>query len=162
MLRALTLAYCVLQILAGCSSTSNSNVTVDEEAYRGQLAAAVTPVGLSGATTIPAAERGRIQSQMIGGLEAADIFASVVPLSSPGQSNEAELIIDTNVVDGSYGAAGLEKVTLRVRARRKSTGEIGIDDNYKGRASRKRGAVEDALKDLTRDLERKYGETPVY
>lgn len=164
MLRALTLAFAVLLILAGCSSapTSNSNVSVDEEAYRGQLAAAVTPVGLSGGATMPAAERARIQSQIIAGLDAAGIFASVIPLSSPSQSNEAELIIDTSIVDGSYGGAGLERVTLRVRARRKSTGEIGIDDNYKGRVSRKTTAVADALDGVIRDLKRKYNKKPVY
>ena len=90
------------------------------------------------------------------------MFASVIPLSSPNQSNEAELIIDTSVVDGSYGGAGLERVTLRVRARRKSTGEVGIDDIYKGRASRKSSAAQGAIDDLIRDLRRKYKEKPVY
>lgn len=164
MLRALTLALAAPLVLAGCSSgpTYPSNVSVDEEAYRGQLAAAVTPVGLSGGLALPASERGRIQSRMISNLDAAGIFASVIPLSTPGQSNEAELIIDTSVVDGRYGDAGLERVTLRVRAQRKSTGEIGIDDDYKGRASRKTGAVADAVDGLIRDLKRRYDDKPVY
>lgn len=164
MLRALTLAFAVLLILVGCSSAPNSrsNVSIDEEEYRGQLAAAVTPVGLSGGATIPAAERARMQSQIIADLTAARLFASVIPLSSPGQSNEAELIIDTSIVDGRYGGAGLERVTLRVRARRKSTGEIGINDNFKGRASRKHDAVQDAVGGLIRDLKRKYNQKPVY
>jgi hypothetical protein len=162
MLRALIFGFAALLLLAGCSSTPNGNVLVDEEAYRGQLAAAVTPVGLGAGPAIPAAERARIQSQLISSLDAAGMFASVIPLSSPNQSNEAELIIDASVVDGSYGGAGLERVTLRVRARRKSTGEVGIDDKYKGRASRKSSAAQGAIDDLIRDLRRKYKEKPVY
>lgn len=152
-------AWSILLALAGCSSAS---ISFDDEAYRGQFAAAVTPVGLSGAAGIGARERDRIQSQIVGGLDAAGIFASVTPLSSPGESNEAEVIIDPSVIDGSYGSRGLERITLRVRARRKSTGEVGLDDSYKGRESRKRGAMNEIIKDLARDLKRKFGQQPVY
>jgi hypothetical protein len=159
MLRAHSVVLSAILVLTGCSSAP---LSVDDEAYRGQFAAAVTPTGLSGATGIGARERDRIQSQIVGGLDTAGIFASVTALRSPGESNEAEVIIDPSIIDASYGSSGLEQLKLRVSARRKSTGEVGLDESYKGRASRNRGAMEEIIKDLARDLERRFGQQPVY
>lgn len=159
MLRTHSVVLSALVVLTGCSSAP---LSVDDEAYRGQFAAAVTPVRLSGAASIGARERERIQSQIVGGLDAAGIFASVTALRAPGESNEAEVIIDPSILDASFGSGGLEQVKLRIRARRKSSGEVGHDDSYKGRASRNRGAMDEIVKDLARDLERKFGQKPVY
>ncbi|MGB5833520.1 MAG: hypothetical protein WBG92_16205 [Thiohalocapsa sp.] len=160
MLRAFSVPYIALLMFAGCGSTTP--LSVDDEAYRGQLAAAVNPVVSSGTNTLGVGERGRIQSQIVGRLDASGIFASVVPLASRGESNEAETVIEPSVSDGSYGRTGLERVTLRVQARSKSSGEIRFDDRYKGRASRNASAIEDALKDLTKDLKREFDENPVF
>jgi len=158
MYRALTLALLAV-LLAGCSST---RVSVGEsEAYQGPLAAAVTPVA-GGGSTVSAGERLQMQAELARGLEAADIFASVQQLSAPGQHNEAEVIIDPSILAADPGARGPERVSLRVRARRKSTGEIGIDETYKGRASGRNDAVADIIKPLSRDLKRKYGKAAVY
>jgi len=158
-LRTHSIALFAMLILTGCSSAP---LSFDGEAYSGQFAAAVAPVGRSGAPGIGARERDRIQSRIVSGLYAAGIFASVTALRSPGQNNEAEVIIDPSIIDGSYGSRGLERVKLRVRARRKSTGEVGLDDSYRGQASGNRGAMDKIVKNLARDLKRKFGNRPVY
>lgn len=147
-------------LVAGCSSTPQ--FVDSDEGYRGQLAAAVTPVALSGAASVSISERERIQSRLVRELDAADIFATVIPLSAPQQANEAEVIIDPTVLDASHGSVGVDRLTMRVRAKRKSTGEIGLDDNFKGRASRRGDAVADLMPALTKALKRKYREPPVY
>jgi hypothetical protein len=158
MYRALSVALLAV-LFVGCSST---NVSVGEaEAYRGPLAAAVTPV-VGGRSTLSAGERLQMQAELVHGLETAAIFASVQQLSAPDQYNEAEVIIDPSILAADPGTRGPERVSLRVRARRKSTGEIGIDETYKGRASGRNDAVADIIKPLSRDLKRKYGKAAVY
>jgi hypothetical protein len=158
MLRAIGIASAVLLLLTGCSSRP---VSIDEEAYQGQLAAAVTPIAPGGAGLSPA-ERARVQARLVAALDAQGVFATVIPLSTPGESNEAEVIIDPTVLDARRGAGGLERVTLQVRARRKSSGEVGVNGRYKGRSRAGRDAVADAAGALANDLSRRYGTRPVY
>jgi hypothetical protein len=146
--------------VAGCASSSG--LVGSTEAYRGQLAAAVTPVRMSGAAGVSFSERERIQARLVRELDAAGIFATVVPLSSPQQANEVEVIVDPTILDASQGSGGLERLTLGVRAKRKGTGEIGLDDRFKGRASRKGDALADLMPSLTKRLKRQYGQPPVY
>lgn len=153
-------ALALATFIASCSSTPDF---VDgEEGYRGQLAAAVTPVAVSGAAGVSFSERKGIQARLVRELDAAGIFATVIPLSEPQQANEAEVILSPTVLDASRGSSGLERLTLAVRAKRKSTGEIGLDDRFKGRSSRKGDAVADLMPALAKDLKRKYGQPPVY
>jgi hypothetical protein len=159
MLRTHSVVLSALLVLSGCSSAP---LSVDSEAYQGQFAAAVTPIGLAGTASIGMRDRDRIQSQIVSGLDAAGIFASVTALRSPAESNESEVIIEPSMIEASYGSGRLEQVKLRVLARRKSTGEVALDDSYKGRASRNRDAIGEVVKALARDLERKFGQEPVY
>ena len=125
-------------LLAGCGSGS---VRVDSsEAYAGELAAAVTPIAGAGGT-----ESARLQTRLIRALEADDLFASVIPLSSPGESNEAEVIIEPRLL----GPAGRE-LRLSVQARRKTTGAVELSQTY-------RGSVDDVVAELSRDLRRRFG-----
>jgi hypothetical protein len=125
-------------LLAGCGSGS---VRVDStEAYTGQLAAAVTPITGSAGT-----EAARLQARLVRDLETSDIFASVILLSSVDERNEAELIIEPRLV-GSGGS----NMQLAVRARRKTTGEVGVNKTY-------RGSIDAIVADLSRDLRGRYG-----
>ncbi|ESQ12555.1 MAG TPA: hypothetical protein DDY14_17940 [Chromatiaceae bacterium] len=153
-------ALLILCLLAGCSSTTA--ISGDEEAYRGQFVAAVTPVRLSGDATIGVRERRRIQLQIVRGLDAAGIFASVMLLSSASENNESEIIIEPSIIESRSDSNGLQRIMLRVRALRKSTGEIGLDDRYKGRTSSRGDAASAIVKDLARDLDRRYGQPPIY
>ena len=156
----LAAAIAALLLLAGCGTSPE--LSVDDEAYRGQLAAAVTPVRLAGAARVSGYERDRIQARIVTGLDSADIFASAIPLSAPGQANEAEVIIDPSVIDASPGGRGLERLTLQVVTRGKSTGRIGLNQRYTARGSGGRDALDKVIGDLTKDLRRTYGERPVY
>ncbi|MCF7993026.1 MAG: hypothetical protein K9M02_21520 [Thiohalocapsa sp.] len=164
MIRAISPLLSVLlfvMLFAGCGSSSSVRIA-DDEAYRGQLAAAVEPVRFAGAPGIGTDQGRGIQSRLVRGLSGADIFASVIPLSVPGESNEAEIIIAPSVARAVTGPGRFERIDLRVVSRSKTTGSVGIDKTYSGRASGRRDALDDALSALARDLHKRYGNRAIF
>jgi hypothetical protein len=152
----------MLLALAGCGSSGGGSGTIaiaDNEAYRGQLAAAVSPVQFTGASQ---ADRNWLQREIVRGISESAAFATVIALSARGESNEAEVLIDPGVVSVERWSGGLDRIDLRVRAWRKSTGAVGLDQVYKGTRRGQRSAISDAVAGLAKDLERVYGERPVY
>jgi hypothetical protein len=157
MARAFALAFITAlasTLLASCAGTGPS--VPDDETYRGQLAAALAPPAGAGWRSA------EIQRRMLSGIEAADIFTNVIPLSSPRESNEAEVIIVPRVVELPASSGAVDRLALAVRANRKGSGAVGIDKVYRGRSSGRGDAIDDVLKALTKDLKRKYREPPVY
>ncbi len=167
MFRILSCAACTtaaLAILAGCGSSGGGPDAAlvaisNDESYRGQLAAAVSPVQFAGAS---ARDRTWLQHEIARGIDESDAFATVIRLSARGQANEAEVIIDPAVVSVQRHGGGLDRVDLRVRASRKSTGAVGLDRVYRGKRSGRTSAISDATTALGEDLKRQYGQQPVY
>jgi hypothetical protein len=149
--------------LAGCGSSGGGGTgtiaIAEDEAYRGQLAAAVSPVQFSGASDT---DRSWLQREIVRGLDGSGTFATVIPLSARGESNEAEVVIDPSVVRVERYSGGLNRVDLRVRAWRKTTGAVGLDQVYQGKRRGQTSAIVDATEALSKDLKRRYGERPVY
>jgi len=140
--------------LIGCAS--DGAAVPDEETYRGQLAAALAPPAGAGWRT------DELQRRLLAGIAAEDTFATVIPLSSPRQSNEAEVIILPTVLAAQPGRQGLSQLRLAVRATRKGTGAVGLRNTYEGRSRGREDAVDDVLDALNKDLRRVYREPPVY
>lgn len=165
MLRALLYAFlaaAAVAALSGCGSSGGGPAVVaiaDDEAYRGPLAAAVSPVQFAGAS---ATDRNWLQREVVRVIGESDAFATVIPLSARGESNEAEVIIDPSVVSVERYSGGLNRVDLRLRAQRKSTGAVALDQVYRGRRRGQTSAIVDATSAAAKDLRRKYGERPVY
>lgn len=145
---------------AGCGGGS-VRVPADET-YRGQFAAAIDPVASAGAPGIGPDQSRRIQSRLVRELERSDIFASVIPLSQRGESNEAEIIITPSVVGAVSRPDRFERIELRVTSRSKTTGTLGVNQVYGGRASGRGDALDDAVAALARDLQKRYGNRAVY
>jgi hypothetical protein len=160
--------------IAGCGSSGGSSgggssggayggsrgVSISgDEAYRGQLAAAVSPVQFAGASQT---DRNWLQKEIVRGIGEANTFATVIPLSARGESNEAEVLIDPAIVGVERWSGGLNRVDLRLRAYRKTGGAVGLDKVYTGKRSGSRSAIRDAVAAATRDLGRSYGTRPVY
>ncbi|MBK1631534.1 hypothetical protein CKO31_12425 [Thiohalocapsa halophila] len=161
LLRVFTLAAAVA-VLAGCGSSGGGPDVIaiaDDEAYRGPLAAAVSPVQFAGAS---ATDRNWLQREIVRVLGDSDAFATVIPLSARGERNEAEVLIDPSVVRVERYSGGLDRIDLRLRARRKSTGAVGLDQVYRGKRRGQRSAIIDAADSAAKDLSREYGERPVY
>ncbi|WP_296926949.1 hypothetical protein [Thiohalocapsa sp.] len=165
MLRVLARALCiaaVLATLAGCGSSGGGPEVIaisNDESYQGQLAAAVSPVQFAGGSE---ADRNWLQHEIARGVGESNAFATVVRLSARGEANEAEVIIDPTVVSVERYSGGLNRVDLRVRASRKSTGAVGLDQVYRGKRNGQTSAISDAVAALSKDLERTYGKQPVY
>lgn len=155
-------AAAALATVAGCGSSGGSTGTIaiaGDETYRGQLAAAVSPVQFSGASDT---DRNWLQREIVRGLDESGTFATVIPLSARGESNEAEVLIDPTVVRVERYSGGLNRVDLRVRTLRKTTGAVGLDQVYQGKRRGQTSAIIDATQALSKDLKRRYGERPVY
>lgn len=155
-------AVILLSALAGCGSSGGGPAAVaisGNEAYRGQLAAAVAPVRFAGGSP---ADRRWLQHEIARGIDEGGAFATVIRLSARGEANEAEVIIDPSIVSVQRYSGGLDRVDLRVRASRKSNGAVGLDQLYKGKRRGRTSAINDAVASLSQDLQRKYGERPVY
>ena len=155
-------ATALLLTLAACGSSGGGPEAIaiaGDETYRGQLAAAVSPVQFAGASET---DRNWLQREIVRGIAESDAFATVIPLSARGESNEAEVLVDPSVVSVERWSGGLDRVDIRVRAWRKSTGAVGLDQVYRGKRSGSRSAISDAVAALSKDLARKYGEPPVY
>ncbi len=148
--------------LAGCGSSGGGRGSIaiaGDETYRGSLAAAVAPVQFTGASPTDA---NWLQRELVRVLNESDAFATVIPLSARGQNNEAEVLIDPSVVSVQRYSGGLDRVDLRVRTRRKTTGADGLDKVYRGTRRGDRSAIVDAANAASRDLRRRYGGRPVY
>ena len=161
LLRVFILA-AAIAVLAGCGSPGGGPGVIaiaDDEAYRGPLAAAVSPVQLASAS---ATDRNWLQREIVRVLGESDAFATVIPLSARGESNEAEILIDPSVVRVERYSGGLERIDLRLRAWRKSTGAVGLDQVYRGKRRGERSAIVDAASAAGKDLRREYGERPGY
>ena len=165
MLRVLARALCiaaVLATLAGCGSSGGGPEVIaisNDESYQGQLAAAVSPVQFAGASET---DRNWLQHEIARGIDESDTFATVIRLASRGEANEAEVIIDPSVVSAKLYSGGLDRVDLRVRAARKSTGAVGLDKVYQGKRKGNTSAIIDATTAASQDLKRAYGKPPVY
>jgi len=169
MFRILFRAACTataLATLTGCGSSgggpeaSPGVVAIsNDEAYRGQLAAAVLPVQFPGGS---AADRNWLQHEIARGIDESEAFATVIRLSARGEANEAEVIIDPTVVSTQRYSGGLDRVDLRLRASNKSTGRVGLDKVYRGKRAGKTSAISDATAAASKDLKRAYGQPPVY
>jgi hypothetical protein len=130
-----------------------------DETYRGQLAAAVSPVDFAGASET---DRRWLQREVVRVIAESGTFATVLPLSARGESNEAEVLIDPAVVGVERYSGGLDRIDLRLRASRKTTGAQGMNKVYRGKRSGSRSAIVDAASSAIRDLRRNYGQKPVY
>ncbi|MGD2021220.1 MAG: hypothetical protein PVJ47_09200 [Thiohalocapsa sp.] len=165
MLRSLLIALCSIVLavaLTACGSSGGgpgSIAIANDETYRGPLAAAVSPVQFSGAS---ATDRNWLQREIVRTVGESGAFATVFPLSARGESNEAEVVIDPAVVSVERYSGGLNRVDLRVRAWRKTTGAVGVDQVYRGKRRGQQSAIVDAASAAAKDLRRKYGERPVY
>jgi hypothetical protein len=148
--------------LAGCGSSGGGPESIaitNNEAYRGPLAAAVSPVQFAGASET---DRNWLQTEIVRGLNESGAFATVIPLSARGESNEAEVIIDPDVVGVERWSGGLDRVDLRVSTRLKTTGQVGVSQVYRGKRSGRQSAIRDAVATLGKDLKREYGERAVF
>jgi hypothetical protein len=149
-------------VLVACGSSGGGPERIaisDDESYRGQFAAAVSPVEFAGASET---DRRWLQSEIVRGIGESGSFATVLPLSARGESNEAEVLIDPTIVGVERYSGGLNRVDLRLRAYRKSTGAAGLDKVYRGKRSGSRSAISDAVAAASQDLRRSYGSQPVY
>ncbi len=151
-------------VLVACGSSGGGGgsqyvAISDNETYRGQFAAAVSPVEFSGGSET---DRRWLQREIVRVISESGTFATVLPLSARGESNEAEVLIDPTVVRVQRYSGGLNRIDLRLRARRKTTGAPGLDKVYKGKRSGSRSAIVDATAMATPDLRRNYGNRPVY
>jgi hypothetical protein len=117
---------------AGCSSTSTIG---RHESYDGPAALAIDPVAEGRAVASPSVSRWWIQKLMAEDLGRSGIFAGVIPLTAPGEANEAGVILEASVNDLVWEDAGQRSGTLslRVRTRDKLSREVGIDRVYSGR-----------------------------
>jgi hypothetical protein len=178
MSRSVLCLFCVaaaMTVIAGCGSSGGSPsgspsgstggsaagvsdvktvAIANDEAYRGPLAAAVAPVQFPGASE---GDRNWLQAEIARGLEESGAFATVFQLSARGQNNEADIVIDPTIVGVERYSGGLNRVDLRVRSQTKTTGQIGVDQVYRGKRSGSQSAIRDAVAALGQDLRRRYG-----
>lgn len=150
-LLSLLLAFGLIAVLSACAS--GPRVT-GQEAYTGQAAVGIVrPPGAQGAM---------IQRRLVSGLDASGAFAGLYPLSSPHQSTEVEIVIEPVVVEAQSGSRGFERLLLQVHAYRKHDRGDAFNTRYRGRASGNRDALDEILRPLERDLNRRFGARPVY
>jgi hypothetical protein len=164
MIRKMMRVLCVtasVAVFSGCGSSGggpgggSAVISIaGDEAYRGPLAAGVAPVLFAGASDT---DRNWLQSEIVRGLNESGAFATVIPLSARGESNEAEVIIDPAIVSVERWSGGLDRVDLRLRTQRKTTGQVGVDQVYRGKRSGQQSAIRDAVASAGKDLRRKYG-----
>ncbi|WP_295540584.1 hypothetical protein [uncultured Thiohalocapsa sp.] len=147
-----------IMALTGCGGSGGGlrDIAISaHETYRGPLAAAVSPVQFAGAS---ATDRNWLQREIVRVLGESDGFATVIALSARGESNEAEVLIDPSVVRAERYSGGINQIDLRLRAQRKSTGTVGLDQVYRGRRRGDRSAIIDAASAAAKDLSRQYGD----
>lgn len=154
--RAFACASTLLTSWCLMSCSSNGDLLEESENYEGSQAAAVAPVadrrpgGSARDERLPAQVQQSIRQQ----LDQSGIFAGVVALNSPGEGNEAEVIVEPVLV-GPDGA-GRDEVGLKVRVIEKTDRKIVLDETYRGSGSQGR-ALRVAVAELEEDLERRYG-----
>jgi hypothetical protein len=157
------LSFLLVLFVAGCSSSGGPiGSGPSGEVYSGQLVAAVLPVTGVG---VYQGEGLRLQRQMGQAIADSGTFADVLAPASASDGHEGEVIIRASVQELPRTEDG--RISLNVHAMRKTTGEVGLDRTYKGKCGRcgadaAGAALADAMKQVNRDLRKRYREPPVY